>query len=288
MAAEVKAGAAASLGGLPVLGVGLGFREPFRGDLFMNRGGVDFLEITAEHYLDATAEKERELNLLAEHFTLIPHGLGLSLGSAEGVDREHLRKLAKLIRRLSPPWWSEHASFTRAGGIDIGHLTPTVFTREAAEVFARNLSVVRGEIEAPLILENITYALTVPGGEMTEADFICEVLGRTGCGLLLDVTNLHINSVNHGYDWRAFLDRLPAESVVQLHFVGGHWHHGMLVDSHSHPTPEEVWEVMGEALARFPVRGVVLERDENLPPFAEILSELGRARETWRQHGRWD
>lgn len=272
---------------LPTLGVGVGFREPFRGELFLHRRDVDFLEITADHYLDAPPEKERELDLLAEHFTLIPHALNLSLGSAEGVDRAYLDKLARLVRRVNPPWWSDHVAFTRAGGVDIGHLSPTVYTDEAVEVLARNVAEVRARVDAPLILENITYMLCVPGGQWGEAEFLREVLARTGCGLLLDITNLHINSVNHGYNRREFLDALPAERVVQLHFAGGHRHGPVLVDSHSHPTPEEVWELMDEVLRRAPVRGVVLERDENLPPFAELAAELRRARDIGRSHRRW-
>jgi uncharacterized protein (UPF0276 family) len=273
---------------LPPLGVGVGFREPFRGELFLHRDRVDFLEITADHYLDAPPEKLRELELLAEHFTLIPHALNLSLASAEGLDRDYIKKLARLVSRLNPPWWSDHVAFTRAGGVDIGHLSPTVFSSEAASVIARNVETVRALIDAPLILENITYMLTLPGGELDEAGFLRDVLERTGCGLLLDVTNLHINSVNHGYDWREFLRALPAESVVQLHFVGGHWHDGVLVDSHSHPTPEDVWAVMDETLRSAPVKGVILERDENIPPFSEILRELDRARSLGRKYGRWD
>lgn len=273
---------------LPALGVGLGFREPFRGDVFLNRERIDFLEITADHYLDASPEKERELELLAEHFTLIPHALDLSLASAEGVERVYLQKLARLVGRLDPPWWSDHVAFTRAGGVRLGHLASTVFNDEAASVIARNVAEVRASISAPLILENITYALNVPGGNRDEASFLCEVLERTNCGLLLDVTNLHINSVNHNYDWRSFLRRLPPERIVQLHFVGGHWHDDLLIDSHSHPTPEEVWEVLDETCRLAPVKGAVLERDENLPRFTEILDELERARLIGRTHRRWD
>lgn len=272
---------------LPALGVGVAFREPFRADIFLERGAVDFLEITADHYLDAAPEKMRELELLAEHFTLVPHALNLSLGSAEGLDRVYLDKLARLINRLSPPWWSEHVSFTRAGGVDIGHLTPTPFNDESLRVLERNVAEARAKIDAPLVLENITYMLEVPGGSMREAEFLAETLERTGCGLLLDVTNLHINSVNHNYDWREFLRRLPSERVVQLHFVGGHRHGDVLVDSHSHATPSEVWELLEEVLARAPVKGAVLERDENLPPFAELAAELARARAIGRRHGRW-
>jgi uncharacterized protein len=272
---------------LPTLGVGLGFREPFRSDLFLHRQQVDFLEITADHYLDAPPEKEQELELLADHFTLIPHAINLSLGSAEGIDPVYVRKLAQLMRRLAPPWWSEHIAFTQAGGVDIGHLSPLPFTHEAVEVLCHNLAEVRRQVDLPLILENITYMVTVPGGEMREAEFLTEVVERADCGLLLDVTNLHTNAVNHGYDPSAFLEHLPWERVVQLHFAGGHWHHGVLIDSHAQPTPPEVWAVLEAVVSRAPVKGIVLERDENLPPFAALLAELEQARHIGRRQGRW-
>jgi uncharacterized protein (UPF0276 family) len=264
---------------LPTLGVGLGFRAPFRSDLFAHQEHVDFLEITAEHYLDTLPEKGQELDLLADHFVLIPHGLHLSLGSSEGIDSGHLGKLARLINRLNPPWWSEHIAFTHAGGIAIGHLAPLPFTHEAVEVLCRNIATVRRVIETPLLLENITYTVTLPGSEMTEAEFIAEVLERADCGLLLDVTNLYTNAINHGYDPGDFLDRLPLERVVQLHFAGGNWRGDVLVDSHAHPTPPEVWTWIEEVYARAPVKAAVLERDDNLPVFQDLLNELDQARE---------
>ena len=180
-------------------------------------------------------EKLRELDRLAEHFPLIPHGLDLSLGSAEGLDAAYRDRLLKLVRRLDPPWWSEHVAFTRAGGVAIGHLAPVPFAKQGLDVLAANIREVQERIETPLILENITYAFECPGAEFEEAEFLAELVDRTGCGLLLDVTNLHINAVNHGFDPVAFLDRLPLDRVVQLHFVGGHREGDFLIDSHSAP-----------------------------------------------------
>jgi uncharacterized protein (UPF0276 family) len=272
---------------LLTLGVGIGYRSSFRGELFLNRRSVDFLEITADPFFESPPGTDGHLELLAAHFTLIPHGLNLSLGSAEGIDPDYLGRLAALVRWLDPPWWSEHLAFTRAGGIEIGHLTPLPFTREAVDVLCRNIDAVRRRIETPLILENITYALTLPGAEMDEAEFLAEALERTGCGLLLDVANLHTNAVNHGYDPVGFLDRLPPDRVVQLHVAGGHWHDGLLIDSHSAPISPEVWALAEAVVARFPVKGIVLERDEDLPPFTELLAELEQARAIGRRHGRW-
>jgi uncharacterized protein len=272
---------------LPTLGVGLGFREPFRSDLFLHQHDVDFLEITADHYLDVPSQKMQELELLARHFTLIPHGLNLSLGSAEGLDTSYARKFADLVQRLNPPWWSEHIAFTRAGGVDIGHLSPLPFTHEAVEVLCRNIIEMRRYVDVPLILENITYIVEMPGAQMSEAEFLTELLQRTDCGLLLDVTNLYINAVNHGHDLSTVLKQLPLERVVQLHFAGGYWHDGVLIDSHSQQTPSEVWDLMDEVVTRAPVKGIILERDENLPPFGELLEELERARQIGKRRGRW-
>lgn len=264
---------------LPKLGVGLGFRDQFRGELFLNVAKVDFLEIISDHYLDLTPFKMRELMELAASFTLVPHGINLSLGSAEGLDLKYLERLAALIDKINPPWWSEHICFTQAGGVDIGHLSPLPFTYEMLEVLLENIATVQRYIKTPLILENITYMLTIPGAEMNEAEFISQLVRRSGCGLLLDITNLYINSVNHGYDMMSWLAQLPLDQVVQLHFVGGHWHSDMLIDSHAQATPPEVWELMAEVAQHTQLRGAILERDENIPALPVLLAELAQARQ---------
>ena len=272
---------------LPVLGVGIGFREPFLTDLFRNRDQVDFLEVTADHYFNAPEHKRAELDLLAGHFPIIPHGLDLSLGAAEGIDDDYLSAMADLVARLNPPWWSEHIAFTRAGGVPIGHLAPLPWTFEAVDVVTRNVERVQRRISTPLILENITATMIVPGAEMDEVEFLTAVLDRTGCGLLCDVTNLYTNAVNLGLDLVDMLDRFPWDRVVQLHFAGGHWHNGSLIDSHAQAAPPEVWRVLEAVVSKTAVRGIILERDENLPPFADLLDELERARTVGRRHGRW-
>lgn len=272
---------------LPNLGVGLGFREPLRSDLFLNRDNVDFLEIIADHYMAPTLFKERELDLLAAHFPLVPHGLNLSLGSAEGLDAGYLDALADVVNRVHPPWWSEHIALTRAGGIEIGHLSPLPFTREAVDVVCRNVESAQKKIHVPLILENITWNVRLPGRTMDEAEFVTAILEKSGCGLLLDVTNLYTNACNHGDDPIQFLEGLPLDRIVQLHFVGGHWFDGEWIDSHSQPTPPAVWDLLDQVLRRAPVKGVILERDENLPPFAELAGELQHARALGRQYQQW-
>lgn len=258
--------------------IGLGFRPQLKSDIFLYQNEIDFLEITVDHYIDATLTKLDELELLKKHFQLTPHGLNLSLGSAEGIDELYLEKFAELVEKIQPEWFSDHICWTKSGGIEIGHLSPVPFTNEALKVLVRNISTVKKRIKTPLILENITYMFSYPFAEMDEAEFLKILLNETDCGLLLDVTNLYINSINHQFDWRKSLDKLPLERVVQLHFVGGHQHKNYLIDSHSYQTPNEIWEVFREVCSRAGVKGAILERDGNFPHFSEILEELKTAR----------
>ena len=276
-----------SVANIRTLGAGIGFRPAMQGELFLNRDAVDFLEVVADHYIDAPRVRLDELSRLAAHFPVIPHGLNLSLGSADGLDDRYLKSLASIVEKVDPPYWSEHIAFTRAGGVDIGHLTPLPWTRESLDVLTRNIAQAKRVVPAPVILENITYSLVLPGSEMTEAQFLTELVERTGCGLLLDVTNLYTNSVNFGFDPLEFMDGIPMECVVQLHFTGGHWDQEILIDSHSQRTPEGVWDLMDKVIRRAPVRGVILERDENIPPFGELVGEVERARGIGRRHNRW-
>lgn len=263
---------------LPKLGVGIGFREQFRADVFLHRDKIDFLEITADHYFDAAPKKLEELELLKAHFKLIPHGLNLSLGSAEGVNEEYLDKFARLVEYVQPAWFSDHICFTKSGGTQIGHLAPVPCTNEAVEVFVKNIARVKEKIKTPLILENITYTVLFPSSQMSEGEFLRQILEETDCGLLLDITNLYINSVNHNFCWRKFLDELPMERVVQLHFVGLHTQGEKLIDTHAYKTNDEIWNVFREVCLRTNFKGAILERDENFPPFAEILEEIETAR----------
>lgn len=258
--------------------VGIGFREPFRADIFLHRDEIDLLEITSDHYIDASEKKLRELDLLRDHFPLIPHSLELSLGSAEGIDEEYLAKLADVVDRVQPEWFSDHICFTRAGGVRIGHLAPVPYTEEALSVFVRNIEQVKKRISTPLVLENITYTMRFPSSEMTEAKFIKRLLEETDCGLLLDVTNLYINAKNFGFDWREFLDESPMDKVVQIHFVGSHRHGDRLIDAHANRTEDDIWNVLREVCVRTDIRAAILERDENLPEFNEILGEIRMAR----------
>jgi uncharacterized protein (UPF0276 family) len=180
-------------------------------------------------------------------------------------------------------------AFTRAGGIEIGHLAPLPRTNEALDVLERNVARARATIgDVPLVLENIAAPMRLAtDGDYREGAFLAELVARTGCGLLLDVENLFANAANFGEDPRAMLDELPPDAVVQLHVAGGHWSGDAYVDSHAHAVTEAVWALAAEACARFPIRAIVVERDENLPAFDALLGEIERADAIGRAAGRW-
>ena len=269
---------------VPALGVGFSFRRPYITDLFLNPRTMDFLEILSDHYLEEIPERAEELELLHAHYTLIPHSLNLSLGGADALDGRYVRRLCSLIRRLEPPWFSDHLAFSRAGGIELGHLAPISLTREALSVVCRHVHEVQDRAETLLILENITAPMELPGAEMSEAEFLNEVVNRTGCGLLLDLTNIYTNSVNHGYSAQEHLEQYPLDQVVQLHIAGGEWSHGALQDTHSTAVPEEVWQLLEWTLGHRQIAGVILERDEKLPTFTSVVAETDSARSVWQKY----
>ena len=279
VAGEIPCASPRWIQALPVLGVGLGFRKSLKKEIFAHRQDIDFLELITEQYTDPSLGQLRELRALRRASPLVLHGLDLSLGSAHPCDPRFLRAIASVIRVVRPLWWSEHIAMTRSGLLDIGHLAPLPFTEQTVETVCRNIAAAKGALPAvPLILENISYTHHFSGNELTEAEFIRAILERSDSGLLLDVMNLYANSQNHGYEPIQFLNEIPLERVVQIHVIGGRWDSGVLVDSHSAPTPAEVWDLLRYVAQRAQVKAILVEWDEQFPSFETILEELSIAR----------
>ncbi len=265
---------------LPRLGAGLGYRSPYHSDILWHRASISVLELTLEEFSNPSALQERDLKALTSQFPLLWHGIELSLGSAAPPSAAYLQRLRTLVQFTQAPWVSEHLSFVRAGEIEIGHLTPISPTRESLETVVRNVKRLQAEVEVPVLLENITRVIDLPG-DLTEWEFMGEVLAKTGAGLLLDVTNLFINAVNRETDPMEELAQVPMECVVELHLAGGHSVSDYLIDSHSAPIPEEVWRLTEKTLSQAAVKAIIIERDMQLPPFADLLLELERAQTLW-------
>ncbi len=257
--------------------VGLGFRPEFASELVDQPGLVDFVEIVAETAFTQRARR-REAIALAELWPIVPHGVKLSLGSAGGVDLDRARRLGALAAELRAPVIAEHVSFTRAGDVDIGHLTQLPRTRAAVAVVARNVAAVRRVLpDVPLLLENVAWSLRWPDDEMDEATFYQEIVAATGCDLLLDVGNLYANAINEGKDPSAVLAAYPIERVAMVHVAGGVREHGFYFDTHAHAIPGDVFTLCAELAARRPEAPMLIERDASFD-FAEVRCELAALR----------
>jgi uncharacterized protein (UPF0276 family) len=266
------------LASLPFLGVGLAFRQALEQQIWANQASVGWLEVTAEHYMSGLPECMEALRKLLRAFPVIPHGIELSIGSDGDLDCAYVTSLAKLIEEINAPWFSDHLCFTKAGGIALGQLMPLPRTRECAMTVARKAQSLQGEVGIPFLLENIAYYLDLPS-ELSEAQFISEVMEHCECGLLLDLTNVFINSLNHRFDTLVFVDSIPLERVVQIHLAGGEPSQAVFMDSHSAPVHEEVFGLLRYVSDRTPnLKGISIERDGNFPAsFCELECDLEAA-----------
>ena len=255
------------------LGLGMGWRSPLA-SLALRRADLGFVEVVAE-----TVPSARPLPLPLEALRrrgvrVIPHGVRLSLGSACPPAPDRLAALARLAERVDAPLVSEHIAFVRGGGVEAGHLLPVPRTRASLEVLVANVSVAVRSLPVPLALEPIATLFEWPDAEIEEGAFVTELLERTGALLLLDVANLYANGRNHGYEPAALLDRLPLDRLAYVHVAGGAEYGGLYHDTHAHPVPTGVFDLLRQLAARVPIPGAMLERDTHFPPVDEVESEL--------------
>ncbi|MBL1115047.1 DUF692 domain-containing protein [Streptomyces sp. 110] len=265
------------------LGTGIGWRPEIADDI-ARLPGIDWVEVVAEnicpdHVPDA-------LRRLRERGTaVVPHGVSLGLGGAERPDPGRLRALAERAEALGSPLITEHIAFVRAGGpltaspaMEAGHLLPVPRTRDALDVLCENVRIAQDALPVPLAVENIAALISWPGEEMTEGQFLAELVERTGVRLLIDVANLHTNHVNRGEDPAKALDELPTSAIAYVHVAGGVERDGVWHDSHAHPVTQPVLDVLAELCARTAPPGVLLERDEDFPAAGELAGELDAIR----------
>lgn len=259
------------------LGVGIGWRPEI--DLTVERlPGVDFVEVVAENIRPGGLPESLRV-LRGRGLPVIPHGVGLGLGGAEPPDPDRLAHLADCARALDAPLVSEHLAFVRAGGMEAGHLLPVPRTRAALAVVADNVRRAQAALPVPLALENVAALFGWPDDEMTEAEFLGELVETTGVGLLVDVANLYTNQINLGLPAVGALDALPLSELAYVHVAGGHLHHGVWHDTHTARVPDEVLEILAELRARVDPPGVLLEWDGDYPGDDVLEAELGRIRE---------
>ncbi|MGX1366722.1 uncharacterized protein (UPF0276 family) [Streptomyces canus] len=272
------------------LGTGIGWR-PEIADAVEGMPGIDWVEAVAENvcpgHLPESLRRLRERGV-----TVVPHGVSLGLGGADRPDAGRLRALAERAEALGSPLVTEHIAFVRAGGpltaspgLEAGHLLPVPRTRDALDVLCENIRIAQDALPVPLAVENIAALVAWPGEEMTEGQFLYDLADRTGVRLLIDVANLHTNHVNRGEDPAEALAELPLEAIAYVHVAGGFERDGVWHDSHAHPVPQPVLDILTDLASRVSPPGVLLERDENFPEPAELERELGAIREAVRKGG---
>jgi uncharacterized protein len=267
--------------GITNLGVGLGYRPQLHDDIIRQRDRIDWLELIAENFIPLTPRRREVLVGLAETFPCVVHCTELSLGSQSPLDERLLAQVEELAMLVNAAWVSDHFCFTTAGNIRLGHLTPVQWTRTNAAVMAAKARTVAHRLARPFLLENITYDFVIPG-DLREAEFITSVLEESGCGLLLDVTNVFTNGTNLRFDPVERINEFPLDRVGQVHLAGGTWKDGVLADSHDAPVPGEVWELASHVAKHTVVPAVLIERDDGFSDdFGEILSDLGHARDVF-------
>jgi hypothetical protein len=269
--------------GLPNLGDGVGLRDVhFRYllDTPPQAWGVDWFEIISENFLDDHGFAAHVLDHVAAHRPVVMHGVSLSIGGTDPLDTTYLRKLRALADRVRPVWISDHLCWTGVNGITSHDLLPMPLTRRSLAHVADRVRAVQDYLGRPLIMENPSTYLEFCVSEIPEWEFLAMLAHDTGCGLLLDVNNVFVSAVNHGFDAVAYIQGLPAESIVQVHLAGPSDHGTYLVDTHDQPVPEQVWALY--ALAQHKTGGVatLLEWDANIPPFPDLVAELAKAQDT--------
>jgi uncharacterized protein len=262
---------------IPRLGLGIGWRPEIAG-LIAALPGLRFCEVVAEAL---PVRRGRAIappaldGLRGRGVTVVPHGTRLSLGGAEPLDPDRVSRFVAAAEALAAPLVSEHVAFVRAGGLEAGHLLPIPRTRQALAVLTRNVRAVQAELDVPIALEPIAALFDWPDDELTEADFLTELLDRTGALLLLDVANVYANARNRGADPHEQLRRLPLERVAYAHVAGGEADPaGLYHDTHTSATPEPVLDLVGELCATVRPPALLLERDGHYPPAAVLHSEL--------------
>ena len=265
--------------GVEKMKVGIGYRAQLD-QWIRSTPSLECVEITAEHFFDCDEAKLVELR---KSCPLYVHGLGLSLGTPGSLEQKTLRQFKTVSDSCDPDWVSEHIAFTRAGGIDLGHLNPVPRTNDSLSVLTDHAIQLGEACGKPVVLENITSHLEAPG-TMTETGFLNRLCDRSGCGLLLDVTNLFINSQNHGFDPQRWIAEIEPRHIVQLHIVGYGFDGSYYHDHHAALIQEEVIELLHEVLNHAPVKAVILERDDRLDRIDEIESEIAKLRAIAKAH----
>ena len=269
------------------LRAGLGLKSQHIQTVLDTRPDLGFFEVHAENYMVAGGPGPHFLHRVREHYPISLHGVGLSIGGAEPLDTAHLDRLATLICRYEPAVFSEHLAWSSHGGVYFNDLLPLPWTRATLDRVCAHIDQVQSRLGRSLLLENPASYLEFEASTFSEAQFLCELLRRTGCELLLDISNVQVSCVNHGQDPQAYLDQLPADRVAQIHLAGfavepDAGGSPLLIDDHGAAVDDTVWRLYTQWIAQHGARPTLIERDNAVPALEVLLAEAQRAEQVMR------
>jgi len=258
-------------------GIGIGLRIPHYQHIFDKKPVVDWFEIISENFMVGGGRALAHLDQILERYRVVQHGVSMYFGSAEPLNRDHLRRLKALIKRTRTPWLSDHLCWGSVDGTYSHDLLPMPYTFEAAEVTARKVREARDFLEVPIAVENVSSYTEFHMSEMTEWEFLNEVVEQADCGILLDVNNIYVSSRNHEFDPYEYLNDIPAERVAQIHIAGHSKFRKYILDTHDHPVIDPVWKMYERAIRRVGPTATLLEWDDRIPSFEEVHAEALKA-----------
>jgi uncharacterized protein (UPF0276 family) len=268
----------ASQSSRPYLGFGLGLRTDHYDAILSERPAVDWFEIISENYMVDGGKPLHYLDRFRALYPMVMHGVSLSIGSGDPLDRDYLKKLKALAARVEPRWISDHLCWTGIAGKNLHDLMPLPYTEEAVKHVVSRVREVQEYLGRQILLENVSSYVTYTQSAVSEWEFLSAIAEQADCLILLDVNNIYVSSHNHGFNPLDYLRGVPSARVRQFH-LAGHSHNGnIIVDTHDHPIIGSVWDLYAEAVRIFGPVSTMIERDANIPPLAELLAELDRAR----------
>ncbi|MES2043965.1 MAG: DUF692 domain-containing protein [Pseudomonadota bacterium] len=263
-------------------GFGLGLRKPHYREFLEHRVAVDFVEVISENFMVDGGKPRQILRDVRQRYPVALHGVSMSLGSADGLDGAYLARLRALVDEIEPLFVSDHLSWSRSEGFNAHDLLPLPYTREALDVVCANIARAQEALRREMLIENPSSYIDFAPADMSEWQFLDAVCARTGCGLLLDVNNVFVSATNHGFDAIAYLDGLPHDRVRQIHLAGHSAGKHLLIDTHDREVPASVWDLYAHVLPRLGPVATMIERDDDIPPLADLLAELDVARRIGR------
>lgn len=260
------------------LGYGLGLRPEYYDDVVDGEPEVDWFEVLSENYMVKGGKPLYYLDRISERYPIVMHGVSLSVGGTDPLDRDYLKSLKSLAKRVKPAWISDHLCWTGHGGQNLHDLMPLPYTEEAVQHVAGRVEQTQDYLGRRILLENVSSYVTYRHSEMSEWEFLTAIAEEADCLVLLDINNIYVSAVNHGFSPEAYLYGVPVERVQQFHLAGHTSYDHLIIDTHDQPIVTPVWELYAKALERFGPVSTLIERDDNLPRFSELMGELQEAR----------